>query len=153
MPNIRVKENEPFEVAIRRFKRTVEKTGLLTELRAASFTKAHRRAQAQGGKRRRQAPAQSLHQSDPAAENVLIPRPFSEPRKPPATQPRGTFHFHTSRKPNEPQDTHYRRHENAMKAKESARLGAIRLLLAAIKQKVDERGELDDTAVVAVIES
>ena len=34
MPAIRVKENEPFEVAIRRFKRTVEKTGLLTELRA-----------------------------------------------------------------------------------------------------------------------
>ena len=37
MPNIRVKENEPFEVAIRRFKRTVEKTGLLTELRARDF--------------------------------------------------------------------------------------------------------------------
>jgi len=41
----------------------------------------------------------------------------------------------------------------AMKAREPARLGAIRLLLAAIKQKeVDERGELDDAAVVAVIE-
>ena len=37
MPNIRVKENEPFEAAIRRFKRTVEKTGLLTELRAREF--------------------------------------------------------------------------------------------------------------------
>ena len=34
MPTIRVKENEPFEVAMRRFKRAVEKTGLLTELRA-----------------------------------------------------------------------------------------------------------------------
>ena len=34
MPAIRVKENEPFEVAMRRFKRAVEKTGLLTELRA-----------------------------------------------------------------------------------------------------------------------
>ena len=34
MPSIRVKENEPFEVAMRRFKRSVEKTGLLTELRA-----------------------------------------------------------------------------------------------------------------------
>ena len=30
MPGIRVKENEPFEVAIRRFKRTIEKLGLLT---------------------------------------------------------------------------------------------------------------------------
>ncbi|MBN3859857.1 MAG: 30S ribosomal protein S21 [Neisseriaceae bacterium] len=34
MPSVRVKENEPFEVAMRRFKRSVEKTGLLTELRA-----------------------------------------------------------------------------------------------------------------------
>ncbi len=37
MPIVRVKENEPFEVAMRRFKRTVEKTGLLTELRAREF--------------------------------------------------------------------------------------------------------------------
>ena len=41
----------------------------------------------------------------------------------------------------------------AMKAKEAARLGAIRLLLAAIKQReVDERIELDDAAVITVIE-
>ena len=37
MPGIRLKENEPFEVAIRRFKRAIEKTGLLTELRAREF--------------------------------------------------------------------------------------------------------------------
>ena len=43
--------------------------------------------------------------------------------------------------------------KTAMKAKEAARLSAIRLLLAAINQKeVDERIELDDTAVAAVIE-
>ncbi|NWG30245.1 MAG: GatB/YqeY domain-containing protein, partial [Rhodocyclaceae bacterium] len=41
----------------------------------------------------------------------------------------------------------------ALKAKETARLGAIRLLLAAIKQKeVDERIDLDDAGVVSVIE-
>ena len=41
----------------------------------------------------------------------------------------------------------------AMKAKDSARLAAIRLLMAAIKQReVDERIELDDAGVVAVIE-
>ena len=34
MTTVRVKENEPFEVAMRRFKRSVEKTGLLTDLRA-----------------------------------------------------------------------------------------------------------------------
>ncbi|MHB1427511.1 MAG: GatB/YqeY domain-containing protein [Rhodocyclaceae bacterium] len=43
--------------------------------------------------------------------------------------------------------------KSAMKAKETARLGAIRLLLAAIKQKeVDERIALDDAQVIAVIE-
>ncbi|AJG20416.1 GatB/YqeY domain-containing protein [Cupriavidus basilensis] len=41
----------------------------------------------------------------------------------------------------------------AMRARETERLGTIRLLLAAIKQReVDERIELDDTAVQAVIE-
>ena len=43
--------------------------------------------------------------------------------------------------------------KNAMRAKETARLGAIRLLLAAIKQReVDERIVLDDVAVIAIIE-
>jgi hypothetical protein len=41
----------------------------------------------------------------------------------------------------------------AMKAREPARLGAIRLLLAAIKQReVDERIVLDDAAILAVID-
>ncbi len=41
----------------------------------------------------------------------------------------------------------------AMRAKEAARLSAIRLLLAAIKQReVDERVELDDAGVTAVVE-
>ncbi|MES1942601.1 30S ribosomal protein S21 [Salinisphaera sp. PC39] len=33
MPSVRVKENEPFEVALRRFKRSCEKAGVLTEVR------------------------------------------------------------------------------------------------------------------------
>jgi small subunit ribosomal protein S21 len=37
MTTVRVKENEPFDVALRRFKRMVEKTGLLTELRAREY--------------------------------------------------------------------------------------------------------------------
>jgi uncharacterized protein YqeY len=41
----------------------------------------------------------------------------------------------------------------AMRAKDSARLSTIRLVLAAIKQReVDERIELDDAAVLSVIE-
>lgn len=43
--------------------------------------------------------------------------------------------------------------KTAMRAKDSERLATIRLLLAAMKQKeVDERVELDDTAVVALVD-
>ncbi|MBP6097305.1 MAG: GatB/YqeY domain-containing protein [Methyloversatilis sp.] len=43
--------------------------------------------------------------------------------------------------------------KSAMRAKESTRLGTIRLLLAAIKQReVDERITLDDSQVTAVID-
>lgn len=37
MPTIRVKENEPFEVAIRRFKRACEKAGILAEVHRREF--------------------------------------------------------------------------------------------------------------------
>ncbi|MEZ5556201.1 30S ribosomal protein S21 [Haliea sp.] len=33
MPQIKVKENEPFDVALRRFKRSCEKAGVLAEVR------------------------------------------------------------------------------------------------------------------------
>ena len=43
--------------------------------------------------------------------------------------------------------------KSAMKARESERLAAIRLLLAAIKQReVDERITLDDAGIVAVVD-
>ncbi len=43
--------------------------------------------------------------------------------------------------------------KTAMRAKDAPRLGAIRLLLAAMKQKeIDERVELADTDVISIIE-
>jgi len=43
--------------------------------------------------------------------------------------------------------------KTAMRARDSARLSAVRLILAAIKQReVDERKELDDAEVTSVIE-
>ena len=43
--------------------------------------------------------------------------------------------------------------KTAMRAKDSERLGTIRLLLAAIKQKeIDERVVLDDVGVVAIVD-
>jgi small subunit ribosomal protein S21 len=37
MPVIKVKDNEPFEVAMKRFKKQVEKAGVLTELRRREY--------------------------------------------------------------------------------------------------------------------
>ena len=37
MPSIRVKEHETFESAVRRFKRAVEKSGILSDMRKREF--------------------------------------------------------------------------------------------------------------------
>lgn len=37
MPSIKIKENEPFDVALRRFKRSCEKAGVLSEVRRREF--------------------------------------------------------------------------------------------------------------------
>lgn len=37
MPVIKIRENEPFDVALRRFKRSCEKAGILTEVRRREF--------------------------------------------------------------------------------------------------------------------
>lgn len=55
MPSVRVKENEPFDVALRRFKRSCEKAGVLTEVRRREFyekpTQERKRKQAAAVKR------------------------------------------------------------------------------------------------------
>lgn len=37
MPQVRVKENEPFDLALRRFKRSCEKAGIIAEVRRREF--------------------------------------------------------------------------------------------------------------------
>ena len=37
MPAVKVKDNEPFDVALRRFKRSCEKAGILAEVRRREF--------------------------------------------------------------------------------------------------------------------
>ena len=37
MPHVRVKENEPFDIALRRFMRSCEKAGVLSEVRRREF--------------------------------------------------------------------------------------------------------------------
>jgi small subunit ribosomal protein S21 len=55
MPNVRVRENEPFEIALRRFKRACEKAGILSEVRRREFyekpTQERKRKQAAAVKR------------------------------------------------------------------------------------------------------
>lgn len=55
MPIVKVRENEPFEVALRRFKRSCEKAGILSEIRRREFyekpTQVRKRKQAAAVKR------------------------------------------------------------------------------------------------------
>ncbi len=37
MPTVKVRENEPFDVALRRFKRACEKAGILSEVRRREY--------------------------------------------------------------------------------------------------------------------
>ncbi len=37
MPSVKVRDSEPFEIAVRRFKRTCEKAGVVAEVRAREF--------------------------------------------------------------------------------------------------------------------
>jgi small subunit ribosomal protein S21 len=55
MPSVKVRENEPFDVALRRFKRSCEKAGILSEVRRREFyekpTQERKRKQAAAVKR------------------------------------------------------------------------------------------------------
>ena len=55
MPSVKLKENEPFDVALRRFKRSCEKAGVLAEVRRREFyekpTSVRKRKQAAAVKR------------------------------------------------------------------------------------------------------
>jgi ribosomal protein S21 len=111
MSTIKVKENEPFDVALRRFKRLIEKTGLINDLRAREFYE-----------------KPTWERKRKAAAAVKI--------------------YYMSLKEKITEDM-----KSAMRSKEPDKLGIIRLLLAAIKQKeVDERIELSDDDILKVIE-
>lgn len=55
MPIIKIRDNEPFDVALRRFKRSCEKAGILSEIRKREFyekpTTERKRAKASAIKR------------------------------------------------------------------------------------------------------
>lgn len=71
MPNVRVKENEPFEVALRRFKRSCEKAGVLAEVRRREFYE-----KPTSERKRKKAAAVKRHHKKLQRENRRWDRPF-----------------------------------------------------------------------------
>ena len=70
MPSVKVRENEPFEYALRRFKRSCEKAGVLAETRRREFYEKptqERKRKAAAAVKRNYAPSGSRsHPSHPA---------------------------------------------------------------------------------------
>ena len=64
MPAVRVKENEPFDIALRRFKRSCQKAGVLAEVRRREFyekpTQVRKRKKAAAVKRHMKRQARQL---------------------------------------------------------------------------------------------
>ncbi|OUD14527.1 30S ribosomal protein S21 [Thioflexithrix psekupsensis] len=71
MPNIRVKENEPFEVAIRRFKRACEKAGILAEVHRREFYE-----KPTSVRKRKAAAAVKRHMKKLSRETLRCERPY-----------------------------------------------------------------------------
>lgn len=71
MPHIRIKENEPFDVALRRFKRSCEKAGTLAEVRKREFYEKPTWA-----RKRKAAAAVKRHQKKVSRESRKFQRMF-----------------------------------------------------------------------------
>lgn len=71
MPSVRVKDNEPFEVALRRFKRSCEKAGILTEVRRREYYEKPTEE-----RKRKAAAAVKRHLKRLAKQNVRRTRPY-----------------------------------------------------------------------------
>jgi len=71
MPTVKVKENEPFDVALRRFKRACEKAGILTELRRREYYEKPTQV-----RKRKRAAAIKRHLKRLAKEQARMQRPY-----------------------------------------------------------------------------
>ncbi|RKZ49795.1 MAG: 30S ribosomal protein S21 [Candidatus Parabeggiatoa sp. nov. 3] len=75
MPHVRVRENEPFEIAIRRFKRACEKAGILAEVHRREFyekptTIRKRKAAAAVKRQMKKVYRNTLHQRRPPLRRI-----------------------------------------------------------------------------------
>ncbi len=69
MPSVKVRENEPFEFALRRFKRSCEKAGVLSEVRRREFYEKPTQE-----RKRKAAAAVKRHAKKVARENMKTTR-------------------------------------------------------------------------------
>jgi small subunit ribosomal protein S21 len=143
MPSVRVRENEYFDAALRRFKRACEKAGVLTELRRREFYEKPTQE-----RKRKKAAAVKRHLKRLSRENMRgtgRQRPPA-PRRPLLIPPLLTVDAGSSVSLKERITDDMKA---AMRAGEKERLGVIRMITAAIKQReVDERISLDDAQVL-----
>ena len=80
MPSVRVRENEYFDAALRRFKRACEKAGVLTELRRREFYEKPTQE-----RKRKKAAAVKRHLKRLSRENMR--GTGQQPASPPAAAP------------------------------------------------------------------
>ncbi|MCP5425000.1 MAG: 30S ribosomal protein S21 [Gammaproteobacteria bacterium] len=71
MPSVKVKDNEPFDIALRRFKRACEKAGILAEVRRREFYEKPTQE-----RKRKHAAAVKRHLKKLARESARRHRPF-----------------------------------------------------------------------------
>ena len=71
MPAVKVKENEPVDIAIRRFKRACEKAGVLSDVRKREFYEKPTQE-----RKRKKAAAVKRHAKKVQRESVRTTRPY-----------------------------------------------------------------------------
>ena len=74
MPSVKVKDNEPFDIALRRFKRSCEKAGVLSEVRRREHyekpTQVRKRKQAAAVKRQMKKSSRDLSKTQPRSRGM-----------------------------------------------------------------------------------
>src|ERR1700730_12521316 len=146
MPSVRVRENEYFDAALRRFKRACEKAGVLTELRRREFYEKPTKE-----RKRKKAAAVKRHLKRLSRENMR--GTGQQPSSPPPASPPRPAYEGIGRGLSTLKERITDDMKAAMRSGEKERLGVIRLITAAIKQReVDERITLDDAQVLSVLE-
>ncbi len=80
MPAVKVKENEPFDLALRRFKRSCEKAGVLSEVRRREHyekpTQVRKRKQAAAVKRQLKKVQREVNRTKQRSRNTSRGRPL-----------------------------------------------------------------------------